>query len=151
MKLAEALMLRADYQAKLYDIRQRILNNVKVQEGEEVAENPIELFKILEETISNLEDLVIRINKTNATILVDDKYTLGDLIIKRDTLKKNINIYTSILQNATIKHDRMMRTEIKYITTVNVATLQKQVDDLSKAFREVNIKLQEKNWTTDLL
>lgn len=44
-----------------------------------------------------------------------------------------------------------MRTEIKYVTTINIANLQKQVDDLSKEFRELNVKLQEKNWTTELL
>ncbi|MBP3886797.1 MAG: DIP1984 family protein [Cellulosilyticum sp.] len=151
MKLAEALMLRADYQTKIYDLKQRISNNTKIQDGEEVSEDPAELFKMLDETLSNLEDIIIRINNTNSKVFVDDQHTLGDLIVKRDTLKKSINIYTNILQNATIKYDRMMRTEIKYVTTINIANLQKQVDDLSKEFRELNVKLQEKNWTTDLL
>ncbi|MBE6024714.1 MAG: hypothetical protein E7231_16320 [Cellulosilyticum sp.] len=151
MKLAEALILRSDYQNKIFELRERIQNNVKVQEGEEVAENPIELFTVLKDTLSNLEQLVIRINKTNATIMFDNQQTLSDLITKRDTIKKKINLYTSILNQANVKYDRMTRTEIKYVTTINIAALQKEIDDLSKAFRELDVKLQEKNWTTELL
>lgn len=38
MKLSEALMIRADYQKRLGQLKQRILNNAKVQEGDELAE-----------------------------------------------------------------------------------------------------------------
>lgn len=38
MKLSEALMNRADYQKWLGLLKQRILNNAKVQEGDEPAE-----------------------------------------------------------------------------------------------------------------
>lgn len=151
MKLAEALMLRADYQAKIYELKARIQNNVKVQEGEEVIEEPEMLIKTLEETITNLESLVIRINRTNAQIMGDDKHTLADLIAKRDMLKKKRNIYNEIIQEASFKQNRMMRTEVKFINTVNVARLQKEVDALAKAYREIDVKLQEKNWTTDLI
>lgn len=151
MKLAEALMLRADYQNKVYELRERIQGNVKVQEGEEVAEDPIELLDILRTTLQNLEDLVIRINRTNAKVMADDQHTLGDLIIKRDALKKQRNLYVSILQEASMRQNRMMRTEVKYITTINVAQLQKEIDDLAKAYREIDVKLQEKNWTTELI
>lgn len=151
MKLAEALMLRADYQNKVYELKGRIQNNVKVQEGEEVTENPEELIKALQETLTNLEELVIRINRTNAQIMADDKNSLADLIAKRDTLKKRRNIYNEIIQEASFKQSRMMRTEVKFINTVNVAQLQKDMDALAKAYREVDVKLQEKNWTTDLV
>lgn len=151
MKLAEALMLRADYQNKIFELKQRILNNVKIQEGEEVSEDPSELLASLKDTLHSLETLVTRINKTNAQVMVDEAHTLGDLIIKRDTIKKQINLYTDILHDASFKQNRMMRTEIKFVTTINVVALQKEVDALSKTFREIDVKLQEKNWTTELL
>lgn len=37
MKLSEALMNRADYQKRLGQLKQRILNNAKVQEGDQPA------------------------------------------------------------------------------------------------------------------
>lgn len=151
MKLAEALMLRADYQTKIYELKERIRNNVKVQEGEEVSEDPEVLIRELKSTLNNLEELVIRINRTNAEVMVDDKHTLADWIAKRDTLKKTKNIYNEIIQEASFKQHRMMRTEVKFMNTVNVVALQKEMDALAKAYRELDVKLQEKNWTTDLI
>jgi hypothetical protein len=43
MKLAEALILRADLQKRIEQLKQRILNNVMVQEGDEPAEDPSQL------------------------------------------------------------------------------------------------------------
>lgn len=151
MKLAEALMLRADYQAKLHDIQQRLINNVKVQEGETASEEPTQLLHILSSTLTELEKLIVRINKTNATVMMDETHTLNDIIAQRDTLKRKLNIYSTVLNNAAIKQDRYMRTEIKYISTINIADTQKEIDALSKALREINVRLQEKNWSTELL
>lgn len=38
MKLSEALMNRADYQKRLGQLKQPVLSNAKVQEGDEPAE-----------------------------------------------------------------------------------------------------------------
>ena len=40
--------------------------------------------------------------------------------------------------------------EIKIISTVNVANLQKELDQKSKALRELDGKIQAANWTTEL-
>jgi hypothetical protein len=40
MKLAEALLLRSDLQTKLASLQQRINNNVLIQEGDELSEDP---------------------------------------------------------------------------------------------------------------
>ncbi|WP_154408098.1 DIP1984 family protein [Anaerovibrio slackiae] len=45
MKLAEALQERADIQKRLSQLRGRLLNNAKVQEGEKPVENPAELLQ----------------------------------------------------------------------------------------------------------
>ena len=47
MKLAEALNQRADLQKRIAQLRERLSNNVKVQEGDQPAENPEDLFKEL--------------------------------------------------------------------------------------------------------
>ena len=41
--------------------------------------------------------------------------------------------------------------EIKIVSTVDVRSLQKQVDKLSAQLRQVDETIQEKNWTTELL
>jgi hypothetical protein len=51
MKLAEALILRADLQKRIEQLKQRILNNVMVQEGDEPAEDPSQLLRELDALI----------------------------------------------------------------------------------------------------
>jgi len=56
-----------------------------------------------------------------------------------------------VAEAASVKQDRYSRTEIKYISLVNVKELQKQIDKLSKEFRELDTKIQGLNWTIDLI
>ena len=64
--------------------------------------------------------------------------------------KKRITI-VAIIEEATIKVDRYSQSEVKFISTVSIEQLQKQSDLLAKEFREIDMKIQEKNWTTELL
>ena len=65
MKLAEALLLRAEYQTKIANLQGRILSNLKVQEDEKPLENPQDLIKELLEINDNLGVLIQKINKKN--------------------------------------------------------------------------------------
>lgn len=149
MKLATALSQRADLQKKLTELNTRLKNNAKVQEGEAPAEKPAELLKELDGLLSQLEELVAKINLTNSSTLADGK-TITELIAHRDMLSKKLSIMRGFLDEASSKVDRYSRTEIKIESSVDVAKLQKQVDALSKELRETDEKLQELNWTTEL-
>lgn len=151
MRLAEALVLRADYQKKIHELKLRIQNNVKVQEGEVMAEDPLELLKAIDKVCMQLEVLIKRINKTNGAVAFNEEMTLAEAIAARDMIKTKRNIYTAVIEQATIKYDRYTHSEVKFVSTVNIADLQKEVDQLAKAFREIDMKIQEKNWTTDLI
>ena len=140
MKLSQALIIRSDYQNKIYELKKRIINNSKVQEGENVSEDPMKLLKELN-----------RINKTNNESLFEDNITIADAICTRDTIKKKRNAIVAIIEEATIKVDRYSQSEVKFISTVSIEQLQKQSDLLAKEFREIDMKIQEKNWTTELL
>lgn len=150
MKLAEALIARADYQKRIQQLKKRISVNVKTQEGEEPAENPNALLTELSEIMSELTDLIKRINKTNCAIQFDENRTLADALTERDQIWDKRLILARVAEEASVRNDRYSRTEIKMISTVEVATIQKQVDQLSKAFREMDTTIQGLNWTTDL-
>jgi hypothetical protein len=45
MKLAEALILRADYQKRIEQLKAILIRNAKIQEGDAPAEKPEELLK----------------------------------------------------------------------------------------------------------
>ena len=77
--------------------------------------------------------------------------TLADLIAKRDCLKERIGIMRTFLSVASEKTSRYSKTEIKILSTVPVAKLQKEVDKYSKELRETDETIQELNWTTELI
>lgn len=150
MKIAEALILRADIQKRIAQLRTRLNNNAKVQENEEPAENPELLLTELENLISQLNDLIVKINRTN-TLSKIDGISLVELIAKKDTLSQKAGILREFIEIASQKVNLYSTTEIKVFSTVNVSELQKKLDKLSKEIRETDTKLQQANWTIDLV
>lgn len=150
MKLAEALNLRADIKKRMSQLNMRLQRNALVQEGEQPAENPTVLLKELDELSAQLEELILRINLTNAKTLSNGK-TLTELISHKDTLRIKIDIMRSFLDEASRKVSRGTASEIRVLSTVNVSELRKQVDDLEKDFRETDVKIQALNWNAELL
>lgn len=151
MKLAEALVLRADYQKKVEELKNRLLKNAKVQEGDLPYEDPTLLLKELDKILSELSILIKRINKTNTSTLVNKKKTIADLIVDRDIIAAKRNIIVTLADNAVIKLDRYSKSEIKYVSAVNIPELQKTADSLAKQYRETDTLIQETNWKTELL
>ena len=150
MKLASALVERSDLQRKISELSNRLNTNAKVQDGEEPAEKPEELLEELDSVMTRLEELVTKINLTNSSVVVEGK-TLTEWLANRDCLKQRIGLLRGFLNSASEKIDRYSRAEIKIVSTVNVKALQKDVDALSKTLRETDEKIQEINWTTELL
>ena len=150
MKLATALSERADLQRRLTQLQTRLNNNAKVQEGEKPAEDPADLLRELEGVITRLEELITRINLTNSQTFADGVSMMA-LLAKRDCLSKKLAVLRDFLDNASARVDRYSQKEIRILSTVDVAKLQKQVDDLSKELRLIDEQIQGLNWTTDLL
>ncbi len=150
MKLAEALNERADIQRRIAQLKARLLNNSKVQEGEKPAEDPNDLLDELNFCVQRLEELIARINKTNCEAK-DGSVSITELIAHRDVLAQKLGIYRDFLNSASSVVNRITKTEIKIQPSVDVRALQKQIDMMSKAYRETDTKIQELNWTTELL
>jgi len=150
MKLAEALILRADIQKRIEQLKSRLAYNAKVQEGERPSEEPNALLAELDGLTDELERLIVRINLTNCTAKTDGK-SLTELIAKRDILTLKAGALRAFAQVAAQKIDAYSRSEIKILSTVDVAALQKQVDELAKQIRQLDTTLQGANWQTDLI
>ena len=151
MKLANALSQRSELQTRIRQLEDRLNNNAQVQEGEQPAEDPMELLKELEADYARLEELVSAINRTNNSTRLEDGATLSDLLARRDCLKGRLSALRNFLSNASALVRRHSASEIKVKSTVNVRELQKQVDSLSRDLRQLEETIQEKNWTTELL
>ena len=90
MKLAEALILRADCQKRIQQLETRLINNAMVQERETPAEDPSQLKSELEDISEQLLLLVKRINRTNSLNQVDEGLTFSDALANRDILHLNM-------------------------------------------------------------
>ena len=151
MKLANALSQRSELQTRIRQLEDRLNNNALVQEGEQPAEDPMELLKELDRDYARLEELISAINRTNNSTQAGEGTALSDLLAKRDCLKGKLSILRGFLDSASTLVRRHTVNEIKIRSTVDVRRLQKQVDGLSKDLRELEEAIQEKNWTTELM
>src|ERR1043165_6105274 len=152
MKLAEALILRADCQKRIAQLKARLLTNAKVQEGDAPAETPQELIVELEHVSTELLNLIKRINRTNSATAFAGRGTISDALAERDVLALQRAAYAELAQTAAISPGRFTRSEVKkYISTINVAEIQKRADDLAKNYRDLDARVQELNWQTELV
>ena len=150
MKLAVALQERADLNIKIGDLKARINRNVLVQEGEKPTEDPKDLKKELDTCINRLEYLIAAINKTNCETKVDGK-SITELLARKDALEVKSAAYRDIVYVGSSNTDRARNTEIKIVSVINVKAWQKEADEIAKEIRLIDNKIQETNWTTELV
>ncbi len=150
MKLAEALSLRADLQKRISELKTRLKNSGKIQEGDKPAEDVNVLFRELDDALVKLEELIYRINETNMHTVCDDE-TVTCMMARRDVLTLRISLLRDVLNHVTENEGRYGRNELKQIRIIDVPELRKETDRYSCMLRELDMKLQKLNWTTDLM
>lgn len=151
MKLAEALVLRADVQKRVQQLRTRLQLSALVQEGEQPPENPEVLLSDLTALLAQLTNLIVRINRTNMQTTLEDGTPLTTALARRDTLTLHHSIVSGLADTASNRVDRYGRSEIKKVATVDVAALRRQSDELARARRELDTAIQAINWTVNLV
>jgi len=151
MKLAEALMERADKNRRLLELKERIVRNAKYQEGDKPAEEPEALLKEYEQIAEEFEALIVKINNTNNQLKLEDGSTMVEALARRDVLKMKHALYKSLATEATPKQDRYSKKEIKFVSSVSVQQTQKLADTLAKEYRELDALIQQANWTNELI
>ena len=149
MKLAEAWSVRADLQRRISQLKSRLKDSSKIQEGDTPAEDVNDLYKELDDCLMQLDELTYRINNTNMQT-VHEGETLTRMIARKDTLTLRISVMRDVLKHV-IENDRYGRNEIKYIRTIDIPAFRKEMDAYAKRLRELDLKLQSLNWTVDLI
>lgn len=151
MKLAEALVERADANRRLQELRSRMIRNAKHQEGETPAEDPSELLREFGEVAASFEHLVVRINTTNNRIQLENGLSLVEALARRDVLKMRYSLYKSLADEATPQQNRYSKSEIRFVGAVNVRETQASADCLAREHRELDALIQGANWNTELV
>jgi hypothetical protein len=150
MKLAEALLLRADVQKKLASLQARAQKYAVIQEGERPAEDPQAILRQIEAVAGELQQLVFAINRANLQHRVRTGESLTEALAKRDCLALRHRILQSVLDVCAKPPERYGVKEIRWVTSVDVVALQGQVDELAKQIRELNAAIQEAGWQVEL-
>ena len=150
MKLAEALLIRADQKKKILSLRERIAQNALAQEGDAPREDVAKLIAECFAVIAEQQALVLKIDAANAAAKLPDGRPLTEVLAARDVLMQQHGILKNAVEATHKEADRYSMREIKWVPQIDVAATQKQMEDLSRKIRELNVQVQETNWRTEL-
>ena len=141
MKLAEALSNRARLTEKVSQLRVRLNDCVKIQEGDTPSEQPEDVIAELDGTLDELRSLIYRINLTNTLAEVDGQ-TITSLLARRDVLAMKAKTLGEALKVLTEREDRYNRNEIRFVRTVDVKDFRHIYDRSAAELRELDLKIQ---------
>ena len=150
MKLAEALMERADLQRRLVQIRERIKQNAIYQEGETPAESVVELLAEYRRCAERLETLVVAINRSNQQIVLADGMPMLEALARRERLQNEHAMLSALCEAAMPDNSRYSRSELRSLSAVNISEVRKEADKIAQRCRELDIQIQQANWSQDL-
>lgn len=150
MKLAQALIERADLQRRLAQLSNRMQQNAKYQEGETPSENPNDLLAEYRQVAEQLEYLVVAINLRNSQITLPNGVNMTAALAQRDRLKAEHATLIQLANSAMPEQSRYSHSEIKMLAAVNVKDIRQQADQIAKRCRELDMLIQESNWLNKL-
>jgi hypothetical protein len=158
MKLAEALALRADLVKRIKETRHRAHAAASWQEGDEPAEDAMELYLNVNGLIDQLGTLTAKVNHKNAeTFIVVPNWgrlSITEALARRD-MTSMLRESASGLADAAAGDRlyggmRRTRSELREVTTLDIAQLRSNADTAAKAHRILDTAIQQANWNTDL-
>ena len=138
MKLAQALIERADLQRKLAQLGARLQQNAQYQEGEAPAEDPQDLLTDYRRSAAAL------------TRLIADGTTMLAALAERDRLKAEHAMLGKVADAAMADQSRYSRSEIRTLAAVDIRALRVEADNVAKRCRELDIQIQQANWENDI-
>jgi hypothetical protein len=149
-KLGEALARRAELQARLGEVRDRLRVSALAQEGDQPAEDPEPLLTELDAIAVELEKLIADINRTNAVTQMSSGRTLTEALARRDVLGLLHGALKAVADSTAQQQARYSRSEIRLVRTFDVAAVRSRVDELARDRRQLDVEIQNANWTVDL-
>lgn len=150
MKIAEALLLRADTQKRLASLRERVCRCTAVQEHEAPPEDPAMLLSEIQKSCALYKALVFAINRANLDGLTSGGRSLTEALAERDALMVQHSILQATIASAARPQERYGPSEIRWVLTIDIPALQAFVDELAKQLRELNAEIQAANWQIEV-
>lgn len=151
MKLAEALVLRADLQKKLENLKKRLANSVLKLDDIQVIEDPAILKLEADETIAILYSLIDRIYRTNQSVILPSGQSMVTVLAKRDELVERRKLLDYIINKSLPDSGLYFNERGKWQPAIDISAYQKQMDDIAMQIRRLNLGIQQTNWQVDLV
>jgi hypothetical protein len=168
MLLAEAFAARKDALKEIENLRERIAASaVRYEDQDTGVENSAELVGRLTEQLDHLESLSVRINRTNNdTRLAFESRDLS--IMEAIAFRERLTLEAKARRGAveaveaatgtatgrrgrSIWGTRRTKDDVRELATIDVAEERRVTDGLSETVRRLDLALQQKNWTTELI
>ena len=162
MKLATALAERADLDKRFGQLKERIKASARYTEGEDAPEDAVELLNEAQHVLMAREQLVARINLTNAVTYIDmstidpdmPRVTVTDAIAMRDRFHAEQRFLGEMADAAggyqDFRYGGRRRSELPMRTDLNIAEMRRDADKAAKNYRLVDQLIQAVNWSTEL-
>lgn len=152
MKLAEALNERKALAEQVAELSGRLRTNALVQEGDVPAEQPEVLRAQLDTAVARLGVLIKAINRTNVVTHLEDGQSIAEAITDRDMLQLRYAALRTLADTAGYRVSaRGTRTELRTLATVDVAAVRRELDELARQRRELDLRIQAANWANDVI
>ena len=105
--------------------------------------------------LDELEGLIRNINRTNSGTVMADGRTVTDALAERDVLRLRYSMLKASAEAASGAQQqagfmRATRSELKFMRALDVKGLRQQASDVARRARELDARIQQVNWTTEL-
>jgi hypothetical protein len=156
MKIAEALSEKADLDKRIKQLLARIRNSARYTQDEGSVEDPAELLAQARALMEHRENLVRRINLTNAGVTFMHQHEMIT-VTQALALRERLNAERNLLNEAAdaAMPERSMygrrRTELPEKTDLPVRELRAEADKIARQHRELDALIQQSNWAADLI
>jgi len=150
MKLAEALLVRADQKKKILSLQGRIVKNALIQEKSKPLEDVTVLIRDCFMVIAEQKALILRIDAANASGKLSDGRPLPEALAERDVHIQQHATLKQAVEAAQKEVERYSPRELKWLPQIDVSATQKQMEDLARKIRDLNVRIQEANWRIDM-
>ena len=129
--------------------------SARYQEGEEPPEDAGERVSMASTVLDELEGLIRNVNRTNSSTVMADGRTLTDALAESDVLWLRYSVLKVSADAASgaqqqVGYMRATRSELKLMSDLDVRNLREQASDVARRVRELDARIQEVNWTTEL-
>ncbi|MGK7944576.1 MAG: DIP1984 family protein [Microcystaceae cyanobacterium] len=151
IKLAEALLIKAEYEERLESLRSRLMVSARVQDGSFPPEDPETLIADVQTCLNHLASISKRISITQSQTLLDSRQTVAAAIVDQEMLLKKQSIYQSIIEGGIIPSDVAQGSSIRWLITVNLAGLNRRIEEMIKDYRLLETEIQQVSWNTELV